>query len=143
MSSIAPQSVVKSLQVVGEIFQEENIKICVNESVKGGLIAGIATLVGGLLGGKSGLIAGGVVGTVAACSMTKDFKSLIEIINEMDYEKQKKLYDTIQNVISSIDVSDVVKLVVLLSTSQSIKQAVIHETINFLRNEMSLEICRS
>jgi len=58
MSSIAPQSVVKSLEVVGEIFQEENIKICVKESVKGGLITGIAALVGGLLGGKSGLIAG-------------------------------------------------------------------------------------
>ncbi|KAL4108007.1 hypothetical protein QTP88_018270 [Uroleucon formosanum] len=141
MSSIAPQSMVKSLQVVGEIFQEENIKICVKESVKGGLIAGIATLVGGLLGGKSGLIAGGAIGTVVACTMTKDFKSLLQIINEMDYDKQKKLFDTIQNVISSIDISDVIKLVVLLSTNQSIKQAVIHETINFLRNEMSLDTC--
>lgn len=60
MSSIAPQSVVKSLEVVGEIFKEENIKISVKESVKGGLITGIAALVGGLLGGKSGLIAGKV-----------------------------------------------------------------------------------
>jgi len=58
MSSMAPQSVVKSLQVVGEIFQEENIRICVKESFKGGLITGIAALVGGLLGGKSGLVAG-------------------------------------------------------------------------------------
>ncbi|KAE9539769.1 hypothetical protein AGLY_005021 [Aphis glycines] len=143
MSSIAPQSVIKSLEVVGEIFKEENIKISVKESVKGGLITGIAALVGGLLGGKSGLIAGGVIGTVAACSMTQDFKSLLQIIHEMDYEKQKKLFDTIQSVISSIDISDVVKLMVLLSTSHSIKQVVIHETINFLRNEMSLEICRN
>jgi len=89
------------------------------------------------------VILGGVVGTVAACSMTKDFKSLLQIIHEMDYEKQKKLFDTIQNVVSSIDVSDAVKLIVLLSTSQSMKQAVIHETINFLRNEMSLEIFRT
>jgi len=83
------------------------------------------------------------MGTVAACSMTQDFKSLLQIIHEMDYEKQKKMFDTVQSIISSIDISDVVKFVVLLTTSQSIKQAVIHETINFLRNEMSLEICRS
>ncbi|XP_025195007.1 protein C19orf12 homolog [Melanaphis sacchari] len=143
MSSVTPKNVIKSLEVVGEIFQEENLKITVKESVKGGLITGIAALVGGLLGGKSGLIAGGVMGTVAACSMTNDFKSFLQIIHEMDYEKQKKLFDTIQNVVSSIDISDAVKLMLLLTTSQSIKQAVIHETINFLRNEMSLEICRS
>lgn len=87
------------------------------------------------------MILGGAIGTVVACTMTKDFKSLLQIINEMDYDKQKKLFDTIQNVISSIDISDVIKLVVLLSTNQSIKQAVIHETINFLRNEMSLDTC--
>lgn len=89
------------------------------------------------------VILGGVIGTVAACSMTNDFKSLLQIIKEMDYEKQKKLFDTLQNVVTSIDIADVVKLMILLSTSQSIKQVVIHETINFLRNEMSLEICRS
>lgn len=143
MSSISPQSVLKSLEVVGEIFQEENIKISIKESVKGSLITGIAALVGGLVGGKSGLIAGGVMGTVAAYSMTNDFKSLLQVIHEMDYNVQKKLFDTIQNALTSIDISDAVKLVLLLTTSQSMKQIVIRETINFLRNEMSLEICRS
>jgi len=78
MSSIAPQSVIKSLEVVGEIFKEENIKISVKESVKGGLITGIAALVGGLLGGKSGLIAGIV-------------KALINIIY-LNYELRMYIY---------------------------------------------------
>lgn len=56
--SSAPQQVVKALEVVGEIFQEENIKITLKESVKGGFITGVSTLVGGLLGGKTGLLAG-------------------------------------------------------------------------------------
>lgn len=59
-SSSASQNIIKALEVVGEIFQEENIKICVKESVKGGLITGVSTLVGGLLGGKTGLLAGTV-----------------------------------------------------------------------------------
>lgn len=57
-SSFVSQDMMKALEIVGEIFQEENIKICVKESIKGCLITGISTLVGGLLGGKSGLLAG-------------------------------------------------------------------------------------
>lgn len=57
-SSFVSQDMMKALEVVGEIFQEENIKICVKESIKGGLITGISTLVGSLLYGKSGLLAG-------------------------------------------------------------------------------------
>lgn len=58
MSLTSSQGIVKVLEVVGEIFQEENIKICVKESAKGGLIAGVSTLLGGLLGGKTGLLVG-------------------------------------------------------------------------------------
>jgi len=132
-----------ALEVVGEIFQEENIKICVKESIKGGLITGISTLVGGLLGGKTGLLAGGLVGTIAACNMTQNYTSLLQIIHEMDYEKQKKLFDVVQNVVSTINITDVVKFAAILGTSQSIKQAVIHETINFVRNELSMQISQN
>lgn len=52
------QDVRRALEVVGEILQEENIKICAKESAKGGLITGVSALIGGLLGGKAGLLAG-------------------------------------------------------------------------------------
>lgn len=89
------------------------------------------------------MILGGLLGTIAAFNMTPNYKSLIQVINEMDYQTQKKLFDVIQNVITSVDITDVVKFVVLLTTSQSIKQAVIYEAINFLRNELSMEVTRS
>lgn len=54
----ASQKILGALEVVGEIFQEESIKICMKESAKGGLITGVSALVGGLLGGKTGLLAG-------------------------------------------------------------------------------------
>lgn len=83
------------------------------------------------------------MGTIAAFNMTPNYKSLIQVIDEMDFQTQKRLFDVIQNVVTSIDITDVVKFIVLLTTSQSIKQAVIYEAINFIRNELSMEITRS
>lgn len=60
-SSSASQNITRALEVVGGIFQEENIKICMKESAKGGLITGVSALVGGLLGGKTGLLAGKIL----------------------------------------------------------------------------------
>lgn len=89
------------------------------------------------------MILGGLLGTIAAFNMTPNYKSLIQVINEMDFQTQKRLFDVIQNVVTSIDITDIVKFIVLLTTSQSIKQAVICEAINFIRNELSMEITRS
>jgi len=142
-SSLVSNEMMKALEVVGEIFQEENIKICVKESLKSGLITGISTVIGGILGGKNGLLAGGLVGTIAAYNITPNYASLLQIIHEMEYEKQKKMFDAIQKVVSTVDITDVVKFTVLLTTSQSIKSAVIHEAINFVHNELSLQISQS
>jgi len=57
-SSLASQKMIDVLNVIGEIFQEQNIKFCVKESIKSGLITGISTIVGGLLSGKTGALAG-------------------------------------------------------------------------------------
>jgi len=89
-------------------------------------------------------ILGGLVGTVAAYNMGPHYKSLIQVIyDDMDYAKQKKLFDAIQSVVSSIDITDIAKFVFLLSNSSSIKQAIIHEAINFISNEMSLQIAQN
>lgn len=86
------------------------------------------------------MILGGLVGSLAAFTIIPDYKSLTQVIHEMDYDKSKKLFDVLQNVMTTIDLTDIVKFTMLLSTSQSIKQAVIHETINFLRNELHMQI---
>lgn len=73
-SSYSSQEIMKTLEVVGEIFQEDNIKICAKESVKGGLITGVSTLLGGLLGGKTGLL----VGKVKSLTICFIFHSLLK-----------------------------------------------------------------
>ncbi|XP_050430585.1 protein C19orf12-like isoform X2 [Adelges cooleyi] len=144
MSLLMPsREITRVLNVIGELFQEEGIQICVKESFKGGLITGISTIIGGLLGGKTGLLAGGLVGTVAAVSMAPNYKSLLEVIHELDYETQRKMFDAIQNAVQSVDLKDVVNLTITLAASQSIKQIVIRETMNFIQNELQMAIASS
>lgn len=89
------------------------------------------------------MVLGSILGTLAMLQMTSNYKSLIQVINELDYDVQKKLFDTLQNTVSNIDITDVIKFGMLLTTNQSIKNAIIFEAINFIRNELSLEITQS
>lgn len=83
------------------------------------------------------------MGTIAAYSMSPDYKSFTQIIYDLDYEKQKKLFDAIQNAIISVDITDVAKFAIALATSQSLKQIVLQESINFIRNELSMQITQN
>ena len=47
------------LTIITTIGDDENLQITFKQSAKGGLIAGIATALGGLVGGPPGLAAGG------------------------------------------------------------------------------------
>lgn len=88
-------------------------------------------------------VKGGLVGTVAAYNMASNYKSLLQVLHELDYDKQKKLFDALQNVASSVNIADAAKFAIVLATSQSTKQAIIHETINFIRNELSMQITQN
>lgn len=49
------EAVIEALKVLSE---EEGLRICIKESLKGGLIAGVSTICGGLLLGPVGLALG-------------------------------------------------------------------------------------
>jgi len=89
------------------------------------------------------LVLGGLIGAVTAYNMTQNYSSLLEIIHNLEYEKQKKMFDVIQTLVSTIDITDVVKFTMLLTSNESIKNLVIHEVINFVRNELSLQISQN
>lgn len=89
------------------------------------------------------MVLGGLIGAVTAYNMTQNYSSLLEIIHNLEYEKQKKMFDVIQTLVSTIDITDVVKFTMLLTSNESIKNLVIHEVINFVRNELSLQISQN
>lgn len=46
------------MEVCAQLAEQENLRVTVVESAKGAGITGISTLLGGLLGGKNGLLIG-------------------------------------------------------------------------------------
>ncbi|XP_076333567.1 protein C19orf12 homolog [Tachypleus tridentatus] len=123
------------------LASEENLKVTVNESVKGGLLTGTSAALGGLLMGPVGLAVGGAVGGCAASYMAADkFKPVVEVLQEMSYDKKKRLAQAVKNVISNLNITDVAKLAVLLSRNTAVRKMVIDAVISFLRNELNYKV---
>lgn len=53
-----PINTVEVLSLVTQVCEDENLRVPIKESVKGGFIAGTTTAIGGLLGGPVGLAVG-------------------------------------------------------------------------------------
>lgn len=53
-----PINTEQALSLVTQLCEEEKLRVTFKESLKGGAIAGITTIIGGLLGGPIGLAIG-------------------------------------------------------------------------------------
>ncbi|XP_076333568.1 protein C19orf12 homolog [Tachypleus tridentatus] len=123
------------------LVSEENLKVTVTESLKGGIITGTSAALGGLLMGPVGLAVGGAVGGCAASYMAADkFKPVVEVLQEMSYDKKKRLVDAVTDVTSNLNITDVAKLAVLLSGNTAVRRMVIDAVISFLRNELNYKV---
>ena len=58
-----PINSVEILSLVTQVCEEEKLQVSIKESLKGGLLAGTTTTIGGLLGGPIGLAIGEVLQT--------------------------------------------------------------------------------
>ncbi|XP_013777327.1 protein C19orf12 homolog [Limulus polyphemus] len=123
------------------LASEENLKVTVNESVKGGIVAGTSAAVGGLLMGPVGLAVGGAVGGCAACYIARDkFKPVVQVIQEMSNDKKERLVDAVTDVTSNLNITDVARLAVLLSGNAAVRKMVIDAMMSFLSNELNYKI---
>ena len=53
-----PINTTELVNIVSELVENRNIRVRLKESVKGGVIAGITTTVGGIILGPGGVLAG-------------------------------------------------------------------------------------
>jgi hypothetical protein len=67
------------------------LKVTVQQSARGALWAGAGALVGGLLGGRNGMLAGAASGAAWATMSSENFKSVLEILDEMSQRDRDKL----------------------------------------------------
>ena len=129
------------LKVITTLGDDENLKITVKQSAKGGLIAGVSCAIGGLVGGPPGLAVGGAAGgCLAAYWAGNSFKPLSTVIlYEMQPIDQKALVDAVQNIIQNVDAMDAMELLALLQGSNALKAKVLSEVTTYCTQQLNYE----
>ncbi|XP_027219742.1 protein Nazo [Penaeus vannamei] len=122
---------------LADLCEQENLQAAVRESVKGGCIAGIATMCGGLLGGPVGLAIGGAMGgAVAAAVSRRKFKSVAYIIlNDLSPTQRKTLATTVTKVIPSQFVNAAAS-----QLTPDMKRQIITAVQHFFGNQLNLSV---
>lgn len=65
-----PVDIQEFLEGIAVLADNQNMRVTMKESGKGGLICGVCCFIGGIIGGPVGLAVGGSVGGLAAYNMT-------------------------------------------------------------------------
>ena len=133
------------LKVISTLCDDENLRITVKQSAKGGLIAGVSCAVGGLIAGPPGLAVGGAAGgCLAAYWAGNSFKSLSTVIlYEMKPIDQKALVNAIQNIIQNVDAMDAIELLALLQGSNALKAKILSEVTTYCQQQLNYEFVPS
>lgn len=151
------------IKVCEILAEQEELKVTTNEALKGACFTFAGAFVGGFIGGPLGLGFGrymlkclntrvaiyvkykitgsAAAGAVAAYKSQGKFKSAVYVIMyEMSENEKQKLANSVKNVISSIDTSDVLTLVTMLNSNRIIRDSVIALIKNTLTSDMGLTL---
>ncbi|CAG2176375.1 unnamed protein product, partial [Oppiella nova] len=107
-----------------DVMGERQIQVTAYQSLKGAMITGTCSMVGGLLGGPVGLAVGGASGGVLAAFVTKGtFKPIAQILNELPFERKRQIAEEIQVIIDKLGVTDLTDLVKIAVICGSLSQS--------------------
>lgn len=129
-------------RVIAVLADEEELKATVKGSLKGGLLAGITTTLGGLVFGPPGLMVGGIVGGALAYNTSEDFKPVSQIINDLNAYERQLLYDYMKDIIDNLTVDDYVSLMALITGGPGLllRTQLIDRTVDFLRSQLKVQL---
>ena len=133
------EDILKIITVLGD---DENLRITVKQSAKGGLIAGFSCAVGGLIAGPPGLAVGGAVGGCLAAYVTGDsFKPLSTVIlYEMEPIDQNALVQAVTNITQNIDAMDALELLAIIQGSNALKAKILSEVTTYCQRQLNTEV---
>ena len=130
------------IHVITTLSDDSGLRVTVSESVKGGLIAGTACTIGGLVFGPPGLAVGGAIGgCIAYLIGDGKFKPVSKVIlYEMKEEDRRLLVQSVSNIVRDLDVSDGAQLLVLINGNLALKGRIVAELTNFFQDQLSLHV---
>ena len=129
------------LTLITTIGDDENIRVTVKESLKGGLITGIAATIGGLILGPLGLAVGGTVGGISAYLASEEYRKISDvIIYDMPKVDQERLVRAITNIVNELDVHDAIELIAVVQGNSLIKAKIMSEMATFFKHQLDMQI---
>ncbi|GAB6033318.1 hypothetical protein CHUAL_013087 [Chamberlinius hualienensis] len=129
------------IEVVTIVCKNENIKVAVHESAKGGLLAGAGAFAGGLLGGPVGIAIGATVGGITGAYLSSGkFKSIPMVITEMPSHQQHDLARRLENVLNGIDIYDVVTLTTFIMSNSTLRMKLLGMITEYVKKELHMDI---
>ncbi|XP_034247979.1 protein C19orf12 homolog [Thrips palmi] len=130
------------MSLLGQLADQQGIKVAVQYSMLSGVAVGVCTAVGGILMGPFGLAVGGTLGSVMAAFKTSGhFKPVSRVILEdMTPIQQTQLAASCMRIIQDFRVEDVAILLPLLLNTPAAQQALLTQLTAYITNEMKLKI---
>jgi len=129
------------IDLFATLAEEEKLQVAVTNSLLGGLVAGTATVLGGLLMGPVGLAVGGTVGgTVSYLRSRNKFISVGEILMNMDPKLKERLYQDSMNIFEKFAIEDVLTLHALVHGDDLLRQQLVLQITNHIHDNLKLEL---
>ena len=126
------------LNIITKLSDDENIRICVQQSAKGGVIAGLICALGGLIAGPIGFIFGGTAGGIVASYFAGDtFKPISTIIQEMNPAQKNELTESVLKIIEKTDAMDALEILAIIQGNNAIKARVKNHLISFCQEQLN------
>ena len=124
------------------LADEDQLRVNARNSTLGGVVAGVATTVGGLLIGPPGLLIGGALGGILAYWNSRKFKSVSQVINDMNTSQKQALFDAMKDIIGSLNSGDYLTLMAFLSTGPGllIRQKLKDKMVSFVRDQTRFQM---
>lgn len=127
-------------RVLIDVCEEAEIYVTAKESVKGALIAGATTFVGGLLMGPPGLAVGGTVGGLLAYSNSGNFRPVSKVLMELPEKKKDYLIQNFSSIVSNLKATDAIMLLAIIRADQVVYQKVIEFIKDFITSDLHMGI---
>lgn len=129
------------MTLLSTLSKEENLRVTVKQSVRGGVIAGLTTAMGGIIAGPPGLaIGGGLGGTLAYYLTNNSFKPAAQVILDMPKDQQEILYTDAMKVLNKLDYTDLVTLTLLVQGDALIGKQLVGVVMNHLKTNLNMEV---
>uniref|UniRef100_H2YNG2 Uncharacterized protein n=1 Tax=Ciona savignyi TaxID=51511 RepID=H2YNG2_CIOSA len=128
------------MQLLVTLAQEENIKVTVTQSLRGGLLAGVGAFAGGLIGGPVGMAIGASVGGIAGAATSQEFQPLYVVIKQLPAPQKQELEKRVMNIISGFEPQDALALLALVHGSAAIKVKIISAMTDFFTSSLGYQI---